>query len=59
MMSEHQEASGIGPKEVRSGECHSASTLGALLAQHARTGTFSEEVIDRPWKERQLGLALV
>jgi hypothetical protein len=33
----------------------SAPTLGALLAQHARTGTFREDVADRPWKERPLG----
>jgi prevent-host-death family protein len=33
----------------------SAPTLGALLAQHARAGTFREDVTDRPWKERPLG----
>jgi prevent-host-death family protein len=36
--------------------CHSAPTLGALLAQHARAGNFSEPATDRPWKERPLGL---
>jgi len=30
-------------------------TLGALLAQHARAGNFSELATDRPWKERPLG----
>jgi prevent-host-death family protein len=34
----------------------SAPTLGALLAQHARSGTFSDFVTDRPWKEGPLGL---
>lgn len=33
----------------------SAPTLGALLAQHARAGNFSEPATGRPWKERQLG----
>jgi prevent-host-death family protein len=33
----------------------SASTLGALLAQHARAGAFRDDVADRPWKERPLG----
>jgi prevent-host-death family protein len=36
--------------------CRSAPTLGALLAQHARAGNFSEPATDRPWKERPLGL---
>lgn len=35
-----------------------APTLGALLAQHAEAGTFSEETTDRPWKERPLGTDL-
>ncbi|MGP0089375.1 MAG: type II toxin-antitoxin system Phd/YefM family antitoxin [Xanthobacteraceae bacterium] len=35
-----------------------APTLGALLARHARAGTFREEPTDRPWKERPLGLDL-
>ena len=36
----------------------SAPTLGALLAQHAREGTFREAVTDRPWRERLLGTDL-
>ena len=36
--------------------CRSAPTLGALLAQHARAGTFSEPATDRPWRERPLGM---
>jgi prevent-host-death family protein len=36
--------------------CRSAPTLGVLLAQHARAGTFSEPATDRPWKERPLGV---
>jgi prevent-host-death family protein len=36
----------------------SAPTLGALLAWHARAGTFREDVADRPWKERPLGIEL-
>jgi prevent-host-death family protein len=39
--------------------CRSAPTLGALLAQHARAGTFSEAATDRPWKERPFGLDFV
>jgi prevent-host-death family protein len=35
--------------------CRSAPTLGALLAQHTRAGTFSAPVTDRPWKDRELG----
>jgi len=34
----------------------SAPTLGALLAQHAQAGIVREDVTDRPWKERPLGL---
>ncbi len=33
----------------------SAPTLGALLAQHARAGTMSDDMVDRPWKDRSLG----
>ena len=36
----------------------SAPTLGALLARHARAGTFREGTTDRPWKDRALGLDL-
>jgi prevent-host-death family protein len=39
--------------------CRSATTLGALLAQHARAGSFSEPATDRPWKKRPLGLDFV
>jgi hypothetical protein len=54
-MREHHEPIVIGSEEERRSPCRSASTLGALLAQHARAGTFSEPVTDRPWKEHQLG----
>ena len=30
-------------------------TLGALLACYARARLFSEEIVDRPWKDRALG----
>jgi len=33
----------------------SAPTLGALLARHARAGALSEDMTDRPWRERELG----
>lgn len=33
----------------------SAPTLGALLAQHARSGTIGDDMAARPWKERPLG----
>jgi prevent-host-death family protein len=33
-----------------------APTLGALLAEHARAGSVGEDMTDRPWKERPLGL---
>lgn len=32
-----------------------SSTLGALLARHARGGTFDDDIIDRPWTNRPLG----
>ena len=32
-----------------------APTLGALLAQHAREGTLSDDIADRPWTERTPG----
>jgi antitoxin (DNA-binding transcriptional repressor) of toxin-antitoxin stability system len=32
-----------------------APTLGTLLAQHARAGTFGDSETDRPWLERPLG----
>lgn len=35
--------------------CRSAPTLGALLAQHARTGLLSDAITDRPWNDRPLG----
>ena len=34
----------------------SAPSLGALLAKHARAGTMGEDMTDRPWKERPLGV---
>jgi prevent-host-death family protein len=34
----------------------SAPTLGALLARYARAGTIGEDVVDRPWRERPLGI---
>jgi prevent-host-death family protein len=34
----------------------SAPTLGALLARYARAGTIREDVVDRPWRERPLGI---
>ncbi len=36
----------------------SAPTLGALLARHARAGTFREDITDRAWTERPLGTEL-
>lgn len=33
----------------------SAPSLGALLARHARAGTMSETITERPWKDRPLG----
>jgi prevent-host-death family protein len=32
-----------------------ASNLGTLLARHARAGTMSEPITERPWKERPHG----
>jgi hypothetical protein len=32
------------------------STLGALLARYAHAGAFSDQVTDRPWTERPLGM---
>ena len=53
-----KEAVVIVSEDVWRARCCSAATLGALLAQHARAGTFSELATGRPWKERQLGLDL-
>jgi prevent-host-death family protein len=41
-------------------QAHSRSvpTFGALLARHARAGTFREKTTDRPWNDRPLGLDL-
>ena len=36
----------------------SAPTLGALLSQYAQAGVLSEDITDRPWKERPLGSEL-
>jgi len=33
----------------------SAASLGALIAKHARAGTFGEDMIPEPWLERPLG----
>ena len=30
-------------------------TLGALLARHARGGSFDDDIIDRPWVDRPVG----
>lgn len=32
-----------------------APTLGALLAQHARSGVLGQDMTDRPWQDRPLG----
>lgn len=50
-----KEAVVIVAEEEWRARCRSAPTLGALLAQHARAGTFSGLTTDRPWKERPLG----
>ena len=36
----------------------SVPTLGALLAQYAGAGLLGEDMIDRPWTERPLGIEL-
>ena len=36
----------------------SAPTLGALLARYARAGKLGEDIADRPWTERPLGIDL-
>jgi prevent-host-death family protein len=36
----------------------SAPTLGALLARYARAGRLGEDMTDRPWAERPLGIDL-
>ena len=36
----------------------SAPSLGARLARHARAGTLSEAIAERPWKDRPLGSQL-
>ena len=50
-----KEAVVIVSEEVWTARSRSASTLGALLAQHARAGTFRDEIVDRPWSDRALG----
>jgi hypothetical protein len=42
-------------ERTRLARSHSAKTLGALLARHARAGTIGTNAVDRPWKERPLG----
>ena len=32
-----------------------ASTLGSLLARHARGGALDDKIIDRPWVDRPVG----
>ena len=34
----------------------SAPTLGHLLAQHAEAGLIGDDMMQRPWKERPLGV---
>jgi PHD/YefM family antitoxin component YafN of YafNO toxin-antitoxin module len=34
----------------------SAPTLGALLARYARAGRLDDDITDRPWTERPLGI---
>jgi prevent-host-death family protein len=36
----------------------SASSLGELLARYARAGALRENITDRPWTERALGIDL-
>jgi antitoxin Phd len=36
----------------------SASSLGELLARYARAGALREDITDRPWTERPLGIDL-
>ena len=50
-----KEAVVIVSEEVWTARSRSASTLGGLLAQHARAGTFRDEIADRPWSDRALG----
>lgn len=50
-----KEAVVVVSEEVWTALSRSAPTLGALLAQHARAGTFGETSTDRPWKDRPLG----
>ncbi len=44
----------VAEKEWQS-RARSAPSLGALLTRHARAGTMSEAITERPWKERPLG----
>lgn len=37
-------------------QSRSAPTLGALLAQYARSGTLEDGIADRPWTDRELGV---
>jgi hypothetical protein len=54
-MNEHYESIVENSEEERRVQRRSAPTLGALLARHARAGTFSKPLPDLPWKERELG----
>jgi antitoxin Phd len=42
-------------EELWAARSRSAPTLGALLAHHARAGTLSGDMTDRPWDDRPLG----
>ena len=50
-----KEAVVIVSEEAWIARSRSAPTLGALLAQQLRAGAMSEDIADRPWKERHLG----
>lgn len=50
-----KEAVVVVSEEAWSARSRSAASLGALLAQHARTGTTGDDMVDRPWTDRPLG----
>jgi prevent-host-death family protein len=51
-----KEAVVIVSERVWRARARSAPTLGALLAPYARAGQLSEDMTDRPWTERPLGI---
>ena len=53
-----KEAVVIVSEEAWQAHTRSASSLGALLAAHAKAGTFDDNLTDRPWTDRPLGAAL-